>query len=665
MTRRALLTMLTLLLLTVPSRGQQGNAVMRFFPGVPSGTCSNVQLAINTSNADLYDCLSGAWNKVSGGGGGSNLWSALTAGTNSNAGTFAASGNTFDFSGVTLFKLRVGAGLTTSTNGDVGFDSTAKIWHIWQNGADKNWIVSSNLGVSGQPCLSNADGSCTFADPIVSGPDAVGVAPTKNPVQIGGLFLTTPATLTNNQVGAAQLDNKQNLLVNIAGQQLSKLLVTPDSVALPANQSVNVNQVAGTSLGATAVVNYGSTPAAVAVPGVNAFITNTPTVTANAGTNLNTSLLQLDATGAKLNLAQGSTTSGQTGPLLQGAVTTSAPSYTTAQTSPLSLNTSGALRVDGSGVTQPVSGTVTANQGSANATPWNSNVAQFGGTNVSTGTGASGAGIPRVTVSNDTTLQIWDGTTVIGVEPGSESAVAADPSLVVQFSPNSPNLTTPLNVTDFANGPVTPGTVASKSELIGCQYNTSLPEPSATQQMAVQCDPFGRPFVTDSQVINLLTQMLQIAIVPAARNANFVRGSFGRPVTSTGDAMDVNVKYPPATSDLCSGANKGNVPISVTANTVLMKGTGNARYRICAIFLLSTSAESFSVVEGTGVTCGTGTLAVIGSTTAANGPSLAANGGFTLGNGAATVASQTGFGNDLCILISGSTLIAGNLVYAF
>jgi hypothetical protein len=99
-------------------------------------------------------------------------------------------------------------------------------------------------------------------------------------------------------------------------------------------------------------------------------------VTANAGTNLNTSALVLESTFGR---AQGSATSGQTGPLIQGAVTTAAPSYTTAQTSPLSLTLSGSLRVDGSGATQPVSGTVTANQGgtwtvqpgnTANTTPW-------------------------------------------------------------------------------------------------------------------------------------------------------------------------------------------------------------------------------------------------------------------------------------------------------
>src|SRR6516162_910394 len=67
------------------------------------------------------------------------------------------------------------------------------------------------------------------------------------------------------------------------------------------------------------------------------------------------------------------------GNLVQGAVTTAAPVYINGQVDPLSLTTAGLLRVDGSGVTQPisgsitvsgtttVSGTVTANQGGA---PW-------------------------------------------------------------------------------------------------------------------------------------------------------------------------------------------------------------------------------------------------------------------------------------------------------
>jgi hypothetical protein len=80
-----------------------------------------------------------------------------------------------------------------------------------------------------------------------------------------------------------------------------------------------------------------------------------------------------------LDLAQGSTTSGQTGPLVQTATTTAAPTYVTGKTNPLSTTTTGALRVDGSGATQPVSGTVAATQSgtwtvqpgnTANTTAW-------------------------------------------------------------------------------------------------------------------------------------------------------------------------------------------------------------------------------------------------------------------------------------------------------
>lgn len=90
-----------------------------------------------------------------------------------------------------------------------------------------------------------------------------------------------------------------------------------------------------------------------------------------------------NASGSTINpveeFAQASTTSGQSGSLIQAAVTTAAPTYTTGTTDPLSLTTAGALRVDGSATTQPVSGTVAATQSgtwtvqpgnTANTTPW-------------------------------------------------------------------------------------------------------------------------------------------------------------------------------------------------------------------------------------------------------------------------------------------------------
>lgn len=59
---------------------------------------------------------------------------------------------------------------------------------------------------------------------------------------------------------------------------------------------------------------------------------------------------------------------------------------------PAALGTGGGLKVDGSGTALPISGTVTANQGTANATPWNENVAQIAGTNTVT----AAAGVQKV-----------------------------------------------------------------------------------------------------------------------------------------------------------------------------------------------------------------------------------------------------------------------------
>jgi hypothetical protein len=71
-----------------------------------------------------------------------------------------------------------------------------------------------------------------------------------------------------------------------------------------------------------------------------------------------------------------------------------------------------------------------------------------------------------------------------------------------------------LLVKDYADGPVTPGTVASVSTLIGGQYNTTLPTLSTTQQAALQVDSSGRVLISSianalpagSNVIGAVTQ---------------------------------------------------------------------------------------------------------------------------------------------------------------
>lgn len=164
-----------------------------------------------------------------------------------------------------------------------------------------------------------------------------------------------PVTIASNQSAVPVSDNGGSITVD-------------GTVAATQSGAWTVTANAGTG---TFVVGDGG--GSLTVDGsVSATQSGSWSVTANAGTNLNTSLLALESGGNlatiktntdNLSLSIGSTTSGQKGNLILGAVTTSAPSYTTLQSNPLSLTTSGLLRVDGSGVTQPISGTVTANAG--------------------------------------------------------------------------------------------------------------------------------------------------------------------------------------------------------------------------------------------------------------------------------------------------------------
>jgi hypothetical protein len=126
----------------------------------------------------------------------------------------------------------------------------------------------------------------------------------------------------------------------------NKLLVTPDSVALPANQSVNVNQVAGTTADTNSGVKSAGTLRVVLAtdqPALTNKLLVTPdsvALPANQSVNVN----QLAGTTADTN--SGTKSAGT----LRVVLATDQPQLTNA------------LKVDGSAVTQPVSGTVTANE---------------------------------------------------------------------------------------------------------------------------------------------------------------------------------------------------------------------------------------------------------------------------------------------------------------
>jgi hypothetical protein len=107
-------------------------------------------------------------------------------------------------------------------------------------------------------------------------------------------------------------------------------------------------------------------------------------------------------------------------------------------------------------------------------------------------------------------------------------------------------------------------------------------------------------------------------------------------------------------------------PISITTATTtnIITGTAAKKIYICQIVLSSAAADNVAIIEGTtGATCGAGTAAVWGGTTAANGFNFPANGGVSIGNGASFVAQTATNNNDICIITSAATPLAGGIKY--
>lgn len=324
---RKLLAILALLI-PLAAFGQFGNTTTLQFPGVPTGTCSFIMYALDGSTGDFYDCFGGTWHKISGGGGG-------------------------------------------------GSPPAGVPKQLQYNLDGTNFGAVADGTTVGQVLMFNGAGNApVYGDPIVSGPDAPGVAPTKNPVQIGLFDGTNVQRVLGSAAGRLSIDINSAPTITVAGT----VTTTP-----PSNASTNIAQFGGTNISTGTGTGGAGIPRVTVSNDSNVLATQSGTwnigtlttitnpvgatqsgswtVTANAGTNLNTSNLALDATLAKLTLAQASTTSGQSGTLMQGAVTTGAPSYTTAQTDPLSLDTSGRLRIDNSswlGSTAPTVGSKTS-----------------------------------------------------------------------------------------------------------------------------------------------------------------------------------------------------------------------------------------------------------------------------------------------------------------
>jgi len=375
------------------------------------------------------------------------------------------------------------AGTTTATGNGVAGAGVQRVAIVSDNTAfSVNSVQSGTWTV--QPG-NTANTTAWLVNDSSNGTVTPGTAATKSSL-IGGQFNTTLPTLTTGQQAAIQVDSSGRIIIGALATGSN----TIGAVTQSGTWTVQPGNTANTTPWLT-TISQGGNSATVSAGGalkVDGSAVTQPvsgTITANIGTS---GSLALDATLAKLTIAQGAATGTNTQALAGAVATTAAPTYTTATINPLSLTTAGALRVDGSAVTQPVSGTVSITANSA------VNLAQIAGVATSTGNGVAGTGVQRVTIASDNTAfsvnAVQSGTWT--VQPG-----------------NTANTTAWL-VNDSSNGTVTPGTAATKSSLIGAQFNTTLPTLTTGQQAALQADSSGRLLIgalsTGSNTIGAVTQ---------------------------------------------------------------------------------------------------------------------------------------------------------------
>ena len=326
-----------------------------------------------------------------------SVWTAIPArpvGTGSAVSTTATAAGVFCFNTAGFKSLR--ARISTYASGSVtAVGTTSVVSPIGTNEITIKGITpdvgNGTVGSATQRVTLASDGTGQVT--IAAGSNTIGALTANQSVNLSQIAATT--TATGNGVASAGCQR-----VTIASDNTAFTVNASQNgtwnITLPTGAATSAKQPAlGTAGSASTDVLTVQGIASMTALKVDGSAVTQPvsgTVTANAGTNLNTSALALEsggnlATVASGVLSQGAATSGQKAHLIQGAVTTSAPTYTTGNSNPLSLTTGGALRVDGSGSTQPISGTVTANAGtnlntSALALESGGNLATLAGTAV-------------------------------------------------------------------------------------------------------------------------------------------------------------------------------------------------------------------------------------------------------------------------------------------
>ena len=347
-------------------------------------------------------------------------------------------------------------------------------------GSTKTWALAAAVALlSASPSFAQTLMQCTNGQPTSTGCfnyGAVLVDQNGNPVTIGGGTggggTSGGAVYGPNATGIAPTQPP----IFTSGIDPSGF-VRPFATDAAGNEGVNVKNtvpVTGTffqsvqPVSGTVTANQGGAPWAVSWSGQTVAATQSGTWSAGQGAPAavaNAWPTYLTQGGAALSSTNGlPTTDTNVGQTVTAAGTAPAKAQGVQSATGTALASAA-----GQSSTQSAAGTApstpTGIQGSGpSALPVGANITQFGGANLSTGTGAAAAGVPRVTVSNDSTVGLVAGSAVVGkvgidqttpgttnkVSIGTDGTVTNNPSTGATLTTSQPSVTTTAAALTFS-----------------------------------------------------------------------------------------------------------------------------------------------------------------------------------------------------------------------
>ena len=173
-------------------------------------------------------------------------------------------------------------------------------------------------------------------------------------------------------------------------------------------------------------------------------------------------------------------------------------------------------------------------------------------------------------------------------------------------------------------GAVAPGTAAAASQLTGCQYNSTPPSPSPTQQLATQCDVRGNTMVDIAQVTGIIEGSSNAGVTGALIMGNVITSpqTFS-PNTVHAPALNPNGDW--RADQMATGGNAGAPQLAhicqnhVTVNpttatdTNLVTAVAGKSVYVCDEAISTLIANNIFLESNTTGTCG-GTLAQMDTT---------------------------------------------------